>query len=88
LDFRGIHAREDPGVPRLALSGQDNKEGVDGSSPSEGLRERPNLGLFNVFSRREGLRGLNGTVCGAFASRMRVRTLEVLVRLAVVAYPA
>jgi len=35
--LRGFRAREFPRLPALPASSLDGKEGVDGSSPSEGL---------------------------------------------------
>jgi hypothetical protein len=45
------------------------KEGVNGSSPSEGSAKMPHVGAFAyVFSRSEALWGTDGAVYGAFAS--------------------
>jgi hypothetical protein len=43
--FRG---RRDPPVPLRPVSLLDGKEGVDGSSPSEGFAEMPANGLFDL----------------------------------------
>jgi len=49
--FRG---RRDPPVPSRPVSLLDGKEGVDGSSPSEGFSENPAEMQFCLMSRREG----------------------------------
>src|SRR5713226_9478621 len=51
----------------------DGKEGVDGSSPSEGSAKTPHVGAFSyVFSRCRAPEGVDGAVYGAFASRARL----------------
>jgi hypothetical protein len=50
--------------------GAHGKEGVDGSSPSEGSAKAPEIGTFPyVFSRQWAFEGPDGAVYGAFASR-------------------
>jgi hypothetical protein len=44
--LRGFRARGDPAVPALFGSSLNGKEGVDGSSPSEGLEEALQMRLL------------------------------------------
>jgi hypothetical protein len=45
----GFRARGFPSVPAVPASSLDGKEGVDGSSPSEGSAKTPHVGAF-VFT--------------------------------------
>ena len=47
-DFRDFFGRRDPRVPAVPASLLDGKEGVDGSSPSEGFKKP--LQMSGVFS--------------------------------------
>jgi hypothetical protein len=67
--LRDFRTRGDPRLPLVPAPDLDGKEGVDGSSPSEGSAKMPHVGAFAyVFSRSEALWGTDGAVYGAFAS--------------------
>ena len=55
--LRGFRARGDPPVPALPALFQDGKEGVDGSSPSEGFAKSPANGDFACLLQTPVTRG-------------------------------
>ena len=71
-DLRGFRGRQRPRSPSLPASALNGKEGVDGSSPSEGLEKIPaKRHIYCCLSRRQS--GLKGNAEGTFRDPLCMR---------------